>query len=268
MRAAMWISGLLVGATGCGPNPGPAGHHIVVTGSYAMAPLVRDIGDRFSASHPAVKIDVQANGSARGVRDTQQGLADLGMVARTLHPDETGLRATVLARDGIALIVHRDNTVRSLAEAQVVSLFTRATPTWKSLGGPDLPVTVVALPEDRGLTQSFLDHYNLRPGQVRPDVTAADGAHALSAVAAKPEAIGYADLGAAAASELPIRLLPCAGIAATPANMLNGSYPMIRPLLLVMREPPTGLAQEFIQFARSSSVRDLLAKYHRTPPAE
>jgi phosphate transport system substrate-binding protein len=166
------------------------------------------------------------------------------------------------------VIIQRDSPVKALAEAQVVGLFTRTTPTWQPLGGPDIPVTVVALPDDRSLTQSFLDHYHLQPGRIRPDVTAADSAHALQAVAGRPGAVGYADLGAAASCGLPVRLLPCAGIAATPANVANGSYPMIRPLLLVTRGPPAGTAAQLVEFARSAAVRDLLDKYHLTPPAE
>jgi phosphate transport system substrate-binding protein len=268
MRGVVVVGLFLGGAAGCGPAGGPPAQHLVITGSYTMAPLVRDIADRFRTAHPGVRVDVQPDGTARGVRETQEGLADVGMVGRALHPDETGLQAAVVARDGIALVVHRDNPIKALAEAQVVSLFTRSVATWKPLGGPDVPVTLVALPDDRALSQSFQDHYNLRPGQVRPDVTAADSAHALEAVAGRPEAIGYADLGPAAASGLAVRLLPCAGIAATPANVANGSYPMVRPLLLVTRGPPAGAAGPFVEFARSAAVRDLLEKYHLTPPAD
>jgi phosphate transport system substrate-binding protein len=264
MRGAV-VVGVVLAAAGC-KEPGPAPPHVVVTGSYTMAPLVHDIAARFEANHPGLKVDVQAVGSARGVRDAQQGLADVGMVARALHADETGLHAHVLARDGVAVIVHRDNPVKELAEVQVVGLFTHATATWKPLGGPDVPTTVVALPDERALAQAFTDHYNLKAGQVRPDVRAADGATALKAVAARTEAVGYASVGEAAAAGLSVRLLPSGGVAATPANVAGGTYPFVRPLLLVTRDPPSAGATDFVAFARSEAVRDLLAKYNVAPP--
>jgi phosphate transport system substrate-binding protein len=268
MRGAVVIGVLLAAAAGGRREPGPSTRHVVVTGSFAMAPLVREIADRFQTQHPGVRVDVQPDDSDHGVRDAQQGLADVGMVGRPLRADETGVRALVLARDGLAVVVNRANPVKALSEAGVVGLFTRNTATWKPLGGPDVPVTVVALPDNRSLAQSFLDHFNLKSGQVRADVKAADTAAMLRVVAEKPEAVGYAALGMAAASDLPVRLLPCAGVAATPENVANGTYPLTRPLLLVTRDPPTGMAQPFVEFARSAAVRDLLDKYHVLPPAE
>src|SRR5262249_15722172 len=68
--------------------------NLVLTGSSAMVPLLRDIGKRFESSHPGVRIDVQASSSTRGVADARQGLADIGMVARSLKPEEAMLYAT------------------------------------------------------------------------------------------------------------------------------------------------------------------------------
>jgi phosphate transport system substrate-binding protein len=235
-----------------------------------MAPLVQEIARRFEAAHPGVRLDVQAVGSARGVSDTQQGLADIGMVARPLRPEESALHAALLARDGVCLVVPRANPVTALDDTQVVGLFARTVDNWKRVGGPDAPVTVVAFPDARALAQVFLDHYHLRPGQVRPDLVAGDPEQVLQAVAGKPSAIGCATVGAAAAAAdtLALRLLPCGKVPATPANVANGTYALIRPLLLVTREPPQGVVGEFIDFARSPAVRDVLDKYHEAPPAD
>jgi phosphate transport system substrate-binding protein len=209
-------------------------------------------------------VDVQAVGSARGVSDTQQGLADIGLVARPLHPDESGLHSVLLARDAVAIVVPSSNPVKSLTEAQIVGIFTRATANWKLVGGADAPLTVVGQPETRSLTQVFLAHFKLKAGQVRYDTVAPDSREVIAILARKADAIGYVSVGAAA--DAPVRILPCNGVEPTPANITSGAYPLVRPFLLVTREKPQGLAQEFVDFARSAAVRDLLEKHHLIAP--
>jgi phosphate transport system substrate-binding protein len=255
-------------AAGCGQPPPPGGNNLVITGSFVMAPLVRDIGRRFESAHPGVHVEVQAVGSGRGVSDAQQGLADIGMVARALRPDETAsLQAAVLARDGIGLVVPRANPLAGLTDPQVIALFTHNASNWNQVGGPDGPVTVVSLNEGRALAQAFAEHFHLKTGQVRADVVAGDGEQALQAVAKDPRAIGYATIGQATAqaSALGVRLIPLNGTPATMANVANGSYTFVRPLLLVTRSPPLALAQDFITFAHSPAVRDLIEKANEVP---
>jgi phosphate transport system substrate-binding protein len=257
-------------AGGCRPAVPPGPRNVVVTGSYTMAPLVQEIGQRFEAAHPGTRIDVQAVGSARGVSDAQQGLADVGMVARRLRPEEGGLHAFVLARDGVCLVVPRSNPLTGLSDGQVIGVFTRTTSNWRQLGGPDAPITVVGLADDRALAQTFFEFYHLQPGQVRPDLRAGDTGQVLKAVADKPHAVGYAALGQALAEApgLSLRVLPCGSVPATLSNVGNGTYGLVRPLLLVTRDPPRGPTQEFLDFARSPAVHDLIEKYHAVPPPE
>jgi phosphate transport system substrate-binding protein len=268
----LFVLGLALGGSvaGCRPAAPPAPRNLVVTGSHAMAPLVQEIGRRFEAAHAGARINVQATGTARGISDVQQGLSDFGMIARPLQPEETGLHAFAIARDGVCLVVPRSNPVPALTDAQVVGIFTRTISNWKQVGGPDAPVTVIGESDGRDLAQVFLGHYKLKAGQVRPDVLGGDGEQILQAVAQRRDAVGYAPLGLATESApvLMLRLLPCGGVAATPANVANGTYPIPRPLLLATREAPQGPAKEFLDFARSPAVREVLDKYHVVPPAE
>lgn len=269
-RAAWWVGVGLMLASGSGCRPtGENVRNLVLDGSNPMTPLVREMGRRFEADHPGVRIDVQNGGSDRGLDDTRKGLADVGMVARALRPEEVGLYATVIARDGLALLVHKDNPVASLTDEQVTRVFNRAITNWKQLGGKDAPITLVSRPDGTAALTVFLDHFKLKPTQVRADQVAATAEQAVRAVAAYPRAVAIVSIGPAEAAikdGAAVRLLPLGGVAATLANVRNGTYPLIRPLILVTREAPKGLPQEFIDFARSSAVRDLVEKYHFVPP--
>jgi phosphate transport system substrate-binding protein len=263
MLRSRWliVFGLL--CAGCRPQERPV-RNLVVTGSTGMAPLLREIGQRFTDSHPDVRVDVQADGSVHGIADTRQGLADIGMVARSLKPDEAMLHATPIARDAICLLVHRGNPVKTLSDEQIVRIYTRGVSNWKQVGGADLPIVLVHMADGRALLELFLDHFKLRSTQIRADALIQDSAQGIQAVASRPGAIAYVSCSHAhsAGENLPIKVLSSEGIEATPERVRDGTYPLSRPLQLVTRETPKGLAAEFIDFARSNAVLDLIEKYH------
>src|SRR5947209_20537255 len=104
--------------------------------------------------------------------------------------------------------------------------------------------------------------------QVRPDQFATDSEQEVQAVASQPPPLAYASAGqaqAAAAAGAPVRLLPWAGVAPTPEHVRDGSYPLTRPLNLLTRDPPHGPARDFIDFARSAEVHDVIQKHHLVP---
>ncbi len=265
-RVCTALGGLvLLGALACGCRRAePSSRHLVLSGSRTMAPLLEDIGRRFEEQHPGVRVFVSPASADRALADTRSGLADIGMLGRPLRPGEVRLFGYPVARDGVAFVVHRDNPVGPLTTSQLVALFTGTVVNWKEVGGPDLPVALVRPSEGMALREVFLDYFHLLPNQVPPTPPGVGSCeHVLQAIADHPEAIGYTSLGCAEASvrRLPIRLLPLGSVPATLAQMQIGRYPFTRPLLLLTREPPTGLAEEFIAFARSAEVHDLVQKH-------
>jgi phosphate transport system substrate-binding protein len=267
MMSTRWlvVGGLLVGCSvaGC-RQPEQNVRNLVLTGSAGMLPLLRDIGKRFESEHSGVRVDVQASGSTRGVSDARSGLADIGMVARSLKPDEAMLHATPIALDAACIIVNRANSVKALSDDQIVRMYTRGVSNWKEVGGPDLPIVLVHMTEGRALLDLFLDHFKLRSTQIRADALIQDSEQGLRAVASRPGAIAYVSCSRAEAmhENMPIRSLPSEGIEPTTELVRNGTYPLSRPLQLVTRETPKGLTAEFIDFARSNVVLDLIQKHH------
>jgi phosphate transport system substrate-binding protein len=254
---------------GCQPAP-PEGRGLVVTGYQGLVPLLREVGKRFESSHPGVRVDVTGGGSDRGVADARRRLADVGLAARPLKPEESGLLAVPLALDGLALVVHQGNPARALSDEQLSGLLTRAVTNWKQVGGNDAPVVLVGPGEGRLARQLVLEHFHLTSTQLRAEPTVADGAQAIQVVATQPSALGYVPLSAAweaAGAGQPVRLLPLGGVAPTAENVRGGRYRAVRTLALLLREPPAPLAQEFVDYARSAELRELVQKYSFVPVA-
>ncbi|BAY09589.1 phosphate ABC transporter substrate-binding protein [Calothrix sp. NIES-2098] len=234
---------------------------LVLTGSSTVAPLAAEIGKRFESSHPGVRIDVQSGGSSRGITDARQGVADVGMVSRALKPDEKDLKAFTIARDGVTVILHKDNPVKSLTDKQVVDIYTGKVTNWQQVGGKTGTITVVNKAEGRSTLELFTHYFKLKNTDIKAQVVIGDNEQGIKTVAGNPNAIGYVSIGSAENSEankVPIKLLPVNGIAATTANVQNNTFPIARPLNLVTKTQPQGLAKEFIDYAQSQQVSDIV----------
>jgi phosphate transport system substrate-binding protein len=265
---AMVLSMPLASCSSPSGNDGAARSQLVLTGSSTVAPLAAEIGKRFETQHPGVRVDVQTGGSSRGIADARRGLADIGMASRALNPAENDLLAFSIARDGICLIVHRDNPVQSLSDEQVVAIYTGRVENWKDVGGSDAPITVVNKAEGRSTLELFLTYFKLDSADVQADVVIGDNEQGMKTVAGNSNAIGYVSLGTAAYDAkhaIPIKLLPVGGVAASVQNVADGNFPLSRPLNLVTREVPTGLVREFIEFAQSDAVHDLIREQYFVP---
>jgi len=241
---------------------------LVLTGSSTVAPLAAEIGKRFETLHPGVRINVQTGGSSRGILDARQGTADVGMVSRGLKESEQDLLAFTIGRDGVGLIVHASNPVTTLSDAQVVAIYTGQITNWSKVGGLDAPITVVNKAEGRSTLELFLHYFKLENPAIQAHIVIGDNEQGLKTVAGNANAIGYVSIGAAeydASHGVAIKLLPVGGIAASTRNVANASFPISRPLNLVTRSQPQGLARSFIDFARSVEVHDIVRQQYFVP---
>lgn len=238
-----------------------ADNKLVLTGSSTIAPLALEIGKRFESLNPGVRIDVQSGGSSRGIADARSGLADIGMVSRALKPEEADLSAHLIARDGITVITHASNPVKALSKQQIIDIYTGKITNWKTVGGRDQAITVVNKAEGRSTLELFTQYFGLKNPDIRAQVVIGDNQQGIKTVAGNTGAIGYVSIGTAeyeAEVGTPIRLLPLNGIKALVANVSNESFPLSRPLNLVTKTAPTGLAKRFIVFAQSAAVHDIV----------
>jgi phosphate transport system substrate-binding protein len=241
---------------------------LVLTGSSTVAPLAAEMGKRFESLHNNVRVDVQSGGSSRGVSDARAGLADIGMASRALKDDEKDLQSFTIALDGISIILNKANPVAALNKQQIIDIYTGKVLNWKAVGGNDAPITVVNKAEGRSTLELFLHYFGLKNTEVKPQVVIGDNQQGIKTVAGNPGAIGYVSVGTAeyeASQGSIIKLLSLEGIAASVENVRNRSFPLSRPLNLVTRGEPIGVAKDFIEFAQMPQVNDLIEAQYFVP---
>jgi phosphate transport system substrate-binding protein len=237
---------------------------LVVGGSHTMLPLVIDIARRFESMHPAVRIEVRGGGSGKGVIDLRAGSIDLAMMSRGLIDSERGLYSFPIARDGIAVVVHRDNATKSINKRRLAELLTGRIATWKALGGRAAPVHVAWRGKGQGSSELVLEHLNLKHEQIARHTLAVSNTDAIKLVAGDPDAVTVVSVGESersARAGVAIRLLPYNGVQASSRTVANQTYALTRPLTLVARRLPEGLDKQFIDYALSSHVADLHMKH-------
>lgn len=106
---------------------------VVVAGSSSVTPVMTKLKEAYASVNPDVTVDVQQSDSTTGVTSTQEGICDIGMASRELKESETGVVSTVMAMDGIAVIVNKDNSIEDLSLDQVKQIYTGEITDWSSL---------------------------------------------------------------------------------------------------------------------------------------
>ncbi len=248
---------------------GPERQVLVITGSSTMAPLISDIAARFQHEpNVNVQILVTTGGSAKGVSDARLGTANIAMVSRALSPTESDMRGYPVARDGICLILHRDNPVHSLRTDQVTAIYNGKTVNWKEVGGRDALIHVLTRSAGRSEVEPFLAYFKLGAGAIKARAAVAETAETLQSVVDDPDAVNFVSVGAAefqAKQGAPIQLLATGSVAASSTTIRSGDYPLARPLMLVTRGAPTGVAKELIEYSLSPKVMDLVQERDFVP---
>lgn len=271
MRSAtIWLGLIALLLGGCGGIEPPEPDHLTIIGSTAMAPLVESLASAYHEEHPHVTFSVEAQGSAMGLALARQGTASLGMVARPvtrpeLFNPQSGRQqiwTTKIALDGLAIIVNPQNPLHALTAEQVRGLFTGQATRWVYLGWDGGDVRVVSREEGSGTRQVF--EAALLPG-AQPTLNAIvtpTSSAMLEYVAAHREAVGYVSMGLVGDDVKPIAL---DNVLPTAATVASGTYPVVRPFLLVNDAEPPGEVRAFLQFASGPAGRAIISQRFGLP---
>jgi phosphate transport system substrate-binding protein len=247
---------------------GNSGGKLLITGSSTMCPMIDAMGKRFETLHHDVNVEVECGGSERGVKDILKGKTDIGMISRSLKDSVKDLYGFPVARDGISIIVNKENPVMSLSNAQIVGIFTGAITDWEEVQGPREKILVVLREMQKSSTELFRNYFKLKEREITGIVFAGDNPVTIKAVASNSRAIGYVSSGFALHQEesgASIKVLPVNGVKPTRRNIITVNYPISRPLLLISKKFPTGLVKEFIDFALSSGNVDIIEMFDYIP---
>lgn len=246
----------------------PPTTRLTVTGASTLAPLISDLAKSFDAANPSVRTDVQSGGSSRAITDVRKGTAQLGMVSRALYPDEADLKAKLIARDGIAMIVNAANPIKALSRAQVIDIYSGKLKNWSALGGPDLPITVVSKAEGRSTLEIFSGYFGLPYRSIKAHVIVGDNQQEIITISGAKGAIGYVSIGSAEFEQKkgsPIKMLQLDQHIPSTANVASGAYPISRELNLVSREPLSLDAKHFLAFISAPAARPYIQAHFFVP---
>ncbi len=247
MGAAAGCAGKGQTKTGQGEQPGGLSGTINIAGSTSVQPLSEELADAFMKKNPAVKINVAGGGSSAGIKAAQDGAADIGASSRELKPEEKGtVQEFMIAKDGIAVIVHPSNGVSALTIDQIRRIFAGEITNWKEVGGKDAPINVFTREEGSGTRGAFEEIVMGKDKKItgKAGVQNATGA-VRTAVERDENAIGYISLGSLNEK---VKALAVDGVKPSEEAVLNGTYKISRPFLYLTKGAPTGVVKAYIDF--------------------
>ena len=229
-------------------------------GSTSMEKVIGALSESYMAANKDVTVNYNPTGSGAGITAVQEGTCDIGLSSRALKDEEkaAGLKETVLAYDGIAIIVHPDNPVSDLSIEQIAKLYTGEITNWKDVGGSDAEVVLIGREAASGTRDGFESITGAKDKcQYRQELTSTGDV--ITAVSQNPDAIGYASLAAIKDS---VKALSVDGVTPSEATVKDGSYPVQRPFVLVTVEGKalSAAAQSFFGYATSADAADIIAK--------
>ena len=230
---------------------------LIVAGSTSVQPFADKWAEVFMEKRPGLGVNVQGGGSSAGIQACKAGACQIGMSSRELKPDEKDLHEIVIARDGLAIIVHPSNPVRGATVAQVKEIFAGDLTDWKILGGPERPITVVTREEGSGTRGAFQELVMGKTRIWRGAITEDSNGTVREIVAHDPYSVGFISLGLVNDE---VRALALDGVEGSEASIRAGRYKLVRPFLFLTRGEPAGAAKEFIDFVLSDEGQALIRK--------
>ena len=228
-------------------------------GSTSMEKVINSLGESFMAANKDVKFTYNPTGSGSGIQAVTEGRCDIGLSSRELKDDEkaSGLVETVLAYDGIAIVVSPENPVSDLDVDTIAKIYTGEITNWKDVGGDDAEIVLIGREAGSGTRDGFESITGTKDAcAYRQELTSTGDA--INTVSQNPNAIGYASLSAVGES---VKALTVGGVKASEATVKDGSYVVQRPFVLVTKEGTelSPAAQAFFDYAISPEVADIIA---------
>ena len=229
---------------------------VATGGSTSMNSVIEALTEGFAEVAPGVTISYDPTGSGAGITGAVEQTLDIGLASRALHDDETGVTATTVALDGIAMVVNNENTVSDLSIDQLAQIFRKEITNWADVGGEDGEIVVIGREAGSGTRDGFESIVGVEDACVYDKELTATGA-VISAVASNKLAIGYASMSAVGDT---VKTLTVEGVECSEATVLDGTYKVQRPFNFITNDSAelSEAAQAFIDFAVSPDAAELI----------
>ena len=243
---------------------------VATNGSTSMEKVIGALGEQFMSDNNGVSVTYDATGSGAGIEAASNGSADIGLSSRALKDEETasGLVGTTVALDGIAVIVNAGSKVADLTVEQIAKIFTGEITDWSEVGGDAGTISCVGREAGSGTRDGFETITGTTDTCVLAQELTSTGA-VIEAVAGNPNAIGYASLSSVEGKDT-VKAVTVDGVACSEDTVLDGSYAIQRPFVLVTKDGAalSAQAQAFFDFATSADASDLIRAAGAVPVAK
>lgn len=275
--AAMMLAAV---ATGCGSSTSSAAASsesaaassasglngtVATGGSTSMEKVMSALQEAYAEKEPDVTVTYDPTGSGAGITGATDKTLDIGLSSRKLKDGETGVTATTIALDGIAIIVNNANPVQDLTIDQIAKIATGEVTNWKDVGGEDAPIVLIGREAGSGTRDGFESIVGVTDKCQYAQELTSTGA-VITGVAANNGAIGYASLSALKDT---VKAVTVEGVACTEETVLDSTYKIQRPFNFVTNDSatPSDAVQSFIDFATSAEAADLIRAAGAVPMA-
>ena len=233
---------------------------VATDGSTSMKSVIGALGEAFQNANSGVTFTYNPTGSGSGIQAVSEGRCDIGLASRSLKDDEksSGLTETVLAYDGIAMVVSPENPVSDLTLQQIADIYTGKITNWKDVGGNDAEIVLIGREAGSGTRDGFESITGTEEAcQYRQELTSTGDV--IATVSQNPNAIGYASLSAVKDT---VKALSVGGVAPSEDTVKDGSYVIQRPFVLVTKDGVTlsPAAQAFFDYATSAEAAPIIAQ--------
>ena len=238
---------------------------VATDGSTSMEKVIGALGEAFMEANPDTTFTYNPTGSGSGIQAVQEGRCDIGLSSRALKDaeKEAGLTETVLAYDGIAMIVNPANPVEDLSLEQIADIYTGKITNWSEVGGNDSQIVLIGREAGSGTRGGFEEIVGVVDAcQYRQELSSTGDV--ITTVAQNPDAIGYASL---AAVKDTVKALKVAGVTPTEATVKDGTYTIQRPFVLATKtgEKLNDVAQAFFDYATSADAGEIITAAGAVP---
>ena len=260
IAAALLLISIL---TGCGGST-QAKQTVATDGSTSMSKVIGALGETFESEN-GITVTYNATGSGAGIQAVEEGRCDIGLSSRSLKDEEKakGLEETVLALDGIAIIVNPSNGVNDLSLETVAKIYTGEITDWSEVGGSEGEIVLIGREAGSGTRDGFESITGTKDAcKYRQELTSMGDV--ITTVASNPNAIGYASL---ASVKDTVKALSIDGVVPSEDTVKDGSYAVQRPFVLVTKSG-TALsesAQKFFDYATSEAAGDIISGVGAVP---